>query len=637
MQQAAEEKAKAIQQAKEAESSEDDEVAQAPTRKSKQSAFAFLNDAGEDEDEDDIEPDIAAELNAVPSKQKPKSKLTQDASPTTKSTSTSKKKKKKKTKGAKGATSTNDADEEEDIDAVLAALARENHEAATGDTTNNDEIYGLSAVESQHLHAINEMRHLFGREAINERPRQPDANQRRRGGQRAQPDSRGFPALSLKRNIFVQGKEEWPRASTGGLGMEIVSKDHDTGVTEYRFVHSSGYQDTQRQYEIAVASMDPQRLVFMLQQNPYHIGTLLQVSEIMKHDRQHTEAGDMLERALFAFGRTVHSSFAAAMTAGKARLSFDRPENREFFLACWRYILDLNMRSTHRTVYEWAKLVYALAPEQDPYGMALVLDQYGIRANQVEHFLQLDEAAEANPEIFSPFSGDENRRCFSRALGFLRLGKQKEAREALRHAMEADRYTAHNLCKVLDIEPMPPALWAHHEAPSPAVALLSNMYTTRAKDLWNTAEAKALLKEVATALPKDTTSSGSKEDVEAIQISTARHIYLTENENFLRLLASCTLIDDSDPRNAGDKPMQDPFPPATTIRSYDARPSANGGGAAGSASTMEGIPATILAALDHLPREQREAMMERLRVMQIEDPGWHEQGSDGEWREMEDE
>ena len=52
---------------------------------------------------------------------------------------------------------------------------------------------------------------------------------------------------------------------------------------------------------------------------------------------------------------------------------------------------------------------------------------------------------------------------------------------------------------------------------------------------------------------------------------------------------------------------------------------------------MEGIPATILAALDHLPREQREAMMERLRVMQIEDPGWHEQGSDGEWREMEDE
>ena len=77
------------------------------------------------------------------------------------------------------------------------------------------------------------------------------------------------------------------------------------------------------------------------------------------------------------------------MAAGKARLSFERPENREFFLAGWRYIQDLSMRSTWRTVYEWAKLIFGLAPERDPYALRFVLDQYALRANQAEDWLKL--------------------------------------------------------------------------------------------------------------------------------------------------------------------------------------------------------------------------------------------------------
>lgn len=46
---------------------------------------------------------------------------------------------------------------------------------------------------------------------------------------RNQPGSR-LTGLSLRRNLFVQGKEEWPRATSGGLGMEIVAKHHDGTV-----------------------------------------------------------------------------------------------------------------------------------------------------------------------------------------------------------------------------------------------------------------------------------------------------------------------------------------------------------------------------------------------------------------------
>jgi hypothetical protein len=610
-----EERALQAAQAQEAAESSDEEVA-APAKQTK-SAFAFLDQAEEDNDEDhddDDEPAVDAKTRStLPKASKPS--VTDSPQP-----KTSKKKKKKKSKGDGTGSGAPKPADDEDIDAVLASLAHQSGSTTKdGQTTSQQtDEYALLSIETQHLHAINEMRRLFGRDAIHERPRQPQPNIRRRG-QRMQQEGRGFPAVSLKRNIFVQGKEEWPRATTGGLGMEIVSKDPTSGVTEYRFVHSTAYQETQRQYELAVASMDPQRLVVLLQQNPYHIATLLQVSEIMKHDRQHTEAGDLLERALFAFGRTVHSSFGAAMSAGKARLSFSRPENREFFLAGWRYIQDLGMRSTWRTVFEWAKLVYGLEPEEDPYALELVMDQYALRANQAEQYLSLRRA-----EFFT-FHMLEAFAPLSEGLCQLRLGSLEAAKALVRDGLLTSRYTGRTLCSLLEIEPIPPALWAHHEAANENEALLSNMYTTRAKDLWNTPEAKELLRSVATALPKSTPSNPIAES--PLSLSIARHVYLTENSTFLRLLASCTLEGGADPGDAGERPMQDPFPPVDEVRSYDLRLSGSVG-RGGYAPGIEG--------LGRMPREQMERLMEELARMQMvgegeeADGGSEEEGWDSE-------
>lgn len=140
------------------------------------------------------------------------------------------------------------------------------------------EMYRLLAVDTKNLNAANEMKRLFGSAVLggeNEEPGHP----RRRGrlqhldlggalAGRNSPVSRGqgLAGLALRRNVFISGKEEWPKATSGGLGMELVEKLNDR-TTEYRFVHSTAYQDVQGQFETCVESLDPQRLIHLLQYN----------------------------------------------------------------------------------------------------------------------------------------------------------------------------------------------------------------------------------------------------------------------------------------------------------------------------------------------------------------------------------
>ena len=101
-------------------------------------------------------------------------------------------------------------------------------------------------------------------------------------------------------------------------------------------------------FRMAVESMDPQRMIGLLSMHPYHIATLLQVSEIARHQGDHAVFGDLVERALFSFGKSVHSSFPAALRSGIARVSFDKPANRELYLAN----VELDIKSSRIKILE---------------------------------------------------------------------------------------------------------------------------------------------------------------------------------------------------------------------------------------------------------------------------------------------
>ena len=179
---------------------------------------------------------------------------------------------------------TDSATELDEIDLALKSLATDRQNDPTKPTgllidESNAQLYRLLAVESKHLNALNEMKRLFGN-VVMESEEGGAAVPRRRGrgpqqvdlggalDARNSPISRGqgLKGLAIKRNPLIVGKEEWPQATSGGLGMELVEKMED-GTVEYRFVHNKIYQDVQEQFESCVESMDPHRMIAMLQYN----------------------------------------------------------------------------------------------------------------------------------------------------------------------------------------------------------------------------------------------------------------------------------------------------------------------------------------------------------------------------------
>ncbi|KAI9664518.1 MAG: hypothetical protein M1821_005964 [Bathelium mastoideum] len=496
------------------------------------SVFSMLNEIGNESSQDDQdEGQESTEDKTQPAKENPG---TENFRPTLVA-----KKKKKKRKSNKGTQNSSKepvpGSEVDEIDAALRALstkstdAKPDEAAASAEDPETENLFKLFSVETSHLHASTEMRRLFGRAAFEDE--EEGAGRRNRDQQRLAAAMRGriggggLADLARKRNIFVQGRENWPSAPSGGLGMEVVEKRLD-GVVEYAFVHNGAYKDSQRQFEACVASMDPERMIQHLHFNPYHISTLLQVSEIAKHQGDHAVAGELLERALFSFGRAVHSTFPYNISHGKARLSFHRPENREFWLAVWRFVANLSMRSLFRTSYEWLKLLLGLDPFNDPYRVCLVIDQYAIRSKQADHFLDVCKALDKPwlwgnlPNVQLTYGLAMNQ---ARALSD---GKQQLYQSAARWPWITAR-----LFRELEIDHIPPGIWGAMPRTDREM-LEMEMYVKRAKNIWNTPEAKDLLVEVVSAIPAGIKAQDPN-DI-PISIDEARHVLLTEDPELIK-------------------------------------------------------------------------------------------------------
>lgn len=166
-------------------------------------------------------------------------------------------KKKKKGKGkAKPKVDDAQGGGEDEIDCALRQLnlTAPNPASTEGLGEDKKRLASILKIDSRNLDAENEMKKLFGRNAL--RPGggggggagEGEAPGRRRGAAGGRALNRG------RRNTFMQPKDEWPNAGRGGLGMEIERSDPATGTT-YRFVHSPAYQGVQREFLICVASM----------------------------------------------------------------------------------------------------------------------------------------------------------------------------------------------------------------------------------------------------------------------------------------------------------------------------------------------------------------------------------------------
>lgn len=520
-----------------------------PVQTSKiKNAFDMLEDIQDDDSSDHEDSEPPAQTSTIQPLSNDDSKPIPRSKPKKK-----KKKSKKKAKENPTESQPQNPQSDDEVDRALRELnAKSQSRSLQPPEQAEDQTWDMSAtqflgIEEKNLNPLNEMKSLFGNIALEgEGSRTPARTPRRRelnqqgGGVdlataltgRYSHASRGkeLGALASRRNIFIQGREEWPLATSGGLSMELSDRSKAL-VKRYNIMHNQVYRETQMHFRMAVESMDPQRMIGLLSMYPYHVATLLQVSEIAKHQGDHSVSGDLLERALYTFGKSVHSSFPGSVRTGNARLAFSKPANRELFLAIWRYIKNLEMRGTWRTAFEWSKILLQFEPVNDPFGVTLMIDQLALRGRQHSKFIELC----SNDAFGSAWSHLPNIQI-SLALAHLRNGKPREARQQLASAIHHYPYILSALASALDISPLPKSLWA--KLPSTdAEKLYTQLYLTRAKDLWTTPEATSLLVEVAETLGHYPQSPSTLPTPKLeISLEEARHIMLLEIPHLIALL-----------------------------------------------------------------------------------------------------
>ena len=128
--------------------------------------------------------------------------------------------------------------------------------------------------------------------------------------------------------------------------------------------------------------------------NPYHIDSLIQLSEVSRIHDDSQMATDLIERAIYAFQNSFHPSFnfsSKSATPNQIRYKFDynRMENRGFFIVLFKHILAVGSKACYRTGLELCKLLYSLDLDADPLGVILMIDFFAIRSSEYQYLIDL--------------------------------------------------------------------------------------------------------------------------------------------------------------------------------------------------------------------------------------------------------
>ncbi|KAI2778811.1 DUF654-domain-containing protein [Daldinia loculata] len=562
------------------EPSDDDRPVQKP-RASAFSGFAALRD--QDDQDEDSDHD-AKEDELVEATTKPSVEPSRTDAP--KSSSKKNKKKKKKAKKQDGAPVKAEPIAQSGLDEIDQAL-RELELSNPGKENDDDfqlnivkpyeRICELLSINAYHLRVINEMSNLFGREAIAAAQIEEQEQTRTRRQRQPLPQQvdletylkgvpgKGLPEVTLRRNPFLAGKETWPRASTEGLTMEQFKEEKEgvaclPGTIEFRFAHDTYYNRLENAFFDLVQMYDPMHIVHFLHLHPYHVSSLIQVSRIAKQDQNSALSADLCERALFTFGRVSLSTFRQKIEQGKARLSFNRPENRQFWLAGYHYLKNLIMKGTYRTALEWAKLLLSI-DHTDPYGVIHFIHPLAIRARESKWFIDLCDS-----EILDVNHAAQDGQDYIRQTLVLARLQQKDmagAKALLVEGMERLPWLYSYLFKALNLD-VPKIIWGMQPR-NRDEELHTNVYIHQTKPLWDNTQAISLLKEVA-AEAKRADVNKTLPSPPTVGVNLARFVFLLEVPSLIGLVPRDLL-------NTSVNWEFDPLPPPLeqNIFSYDSQ------------------------------------------------------------------
>lgn len=280
--------------------------------------------------------------------------------------------------------------------------------------------------------------------------------------------------LRRKRHVLVQPQEGWPPLVRSGLGMKLTGQSQDLECF-FEITQSRAYQEVQETFEYYVQTYDPNNLLMLLRSHPFHIDTLLQVSEIIDQQGDHELSAELVARGLYAFDSILHPRFNLA--TGATRLPFAIPSNRRLFLCIWRYLQSLQSRGCWRTVFEFCKALLQF-DMSDPYAIGTCIDIYALRRREFAWIIDFANYLENSNKI-----SDTPNMLYSSALAMFYVhGDTADTRASMLAAFERAPYMLSELLDTLNIS------FTKSSIPSPqdpVQELHSAMYALYAKDSWS--------------------------------------------------------------------------------------------------------------------------------------------------------
>ncbi|KAM7220243.1 Transcriptional repressor TCF25 domain containing protein [Rhypophila decipiens] len=552
------------------EESSDDEPVVAKPRTNPFAGFAALHNQGDDDDDEEE----AKSNESEPAIGEGTEQLDEANTPAKK-----KKKKNKKKKGKKSDVSSTPRqgpaaapapEQLDEIDKALEELKIEKPvSGSSGPSSSADPDMQIAEhfhISFQHLKTSNELRRMFGNTdhlvEMEEQAQQTRTRDRNINleeylssayGQRPGRAS-GMSEILIRSNPFIEGKKTWPRDSAHGLKMD-PKQEGANGFATFTFTHEPIYQELEAKFFDLVRMGDPMQLVNFLQKYPYHISTLIQVSRYARDsDQNQALAADLIERALFTFGRVTLTGFRKKLEQGKARIDFLCRENRELYLAGYNHIRNLTQKGTVRTALEWTKLLFSLDPK-DPYGLINFLHPLAIRANEAKWFINL---ATTTPLLdYKLPTGWYIKQTL--VLAYLQLNNQDLAREALLSGINKLPWLYCSLFSALNLD-TPKSVWGI-KARDEKDEFNTALYLHMTKDLWDNPTTISFLKSVASTAPRNEDYMNLPPSPQP-NLATERFVYLDSTPTLLSALPRNTTI--------GGGSMSsydfDPLPPAGTRR-----------------------------------------------------------------------
>ncbi|KAF8128178.1 transcriptional repressor TCF25-domain-containing protein [Boletus edulis] len=424
-------------------------------------------------------------------------------------------------------------EEKDDLDKALAELSikypdlQQIAPSASTDTRAT-KLSTLFSVSVSHLDAESELKKFFGSKAVSaaQAATSTSSPKRRRG---VQPQT--------QRSQLARPQPSWgmmkPREglSARPLTEEETTRKVNNGPTGtgkwWTVEYTKRYKGVTKTFMQAVMTGDPETLWRVLQRMPWHADTLLQLAEVYRHREEYSQAVDYVSRALYAYERAFLGAFS--FTSGNNRLDFDRVENRPFFLAIHRQVIDLQRCGCPRTAFEHARLLISLEPLSDPHGVYLHLDYLCVKAGMGDWLLDTWSVYQSKPHEHSGEHVDPTVLpgwSYARALILRAKEKEKKERgedfkeestEALRQAILAFPMIVPLLADKCEISLS--AEVRGHKAPrihtdgmrvhglSPEESilhLLAHLYAQRSSPLWKSSGNASWLSSTSNALLSDT-------------------------------------------------------------------------------------------------------------------------------------